>query len=60
MLLSGENLAATQTGNIDPMDFWSTSALTTLPTDPIDVSAASKKPAILYDAIEVNTGLIRF
>ena len=58
--LSGENLAATQTGNIDPMDFWSTSALTTLPTDPIDVSAASKKPAILYDAIEVNTGLICF
>ena len=58
--LSGENLAATQTGEIDPMDFWSTSALTTLPTDPLDVSAASKKPAILYDAIEVNTGLICF
>ena len=41
------------------MDFWSTSALTTLPTDPLDVSAASKKPPF-STIIEVNTGLICF
>lgn len=58
--LSGEDLVSTQTGGLDPIDFWSTSALTTLPTDPLDISASSKRPAILYDAIEVNTGLIAF
>ena len=58
--LSGEDLIATQTGGLDPIDFWSTSALATLPTDPLDISASSKRPAILYDAIEVNTGLIAF
>ena len=58
--LSGENVIFTTSGGFDPIDFWSTSALTSLATDPIDVSASSKQPAILWDAVEVNNGLILF
>ena len=58
--LSGENVIFTTPGGFNPIDFWSTSALTSLATDPIDVSASSKQPAILWDAVEVNNGLILF
>ena len=53
-----ENVIFTTSGGFNPIDFWSTSALTSLATDPIDVSASSKQPAILWDAVEVNNGLV--
>ena len=56
--LSNENVIFTTPGGFNPIDFWSTSALTSLATDPIDVSASSKQPAILWDAVEVVTVLL--
>ena len=50
----------TTPGGFNPIDFFSTSALTALATDPIDVSASSQEPAILWDALEVNNGLLLF
>ena len=58
--LTGENVVMTTSGGLKPVDFFSTSALTSLATDPIDVSAASKEPALLWDGIEINNGLILF
>ena len=58
--LSNENIIFTASGGFNPIDFWSTSALTSLATDPIDISASSKQPAILWDGVEVNNGLILF
>ena len=58
--LSNENVIFTASGGFRPIDFWSTSALTSLATDPIDLSASSKQPALLWDAVEVNNGLVLF
>jgi hypothetical protein len=58
--LSQENVIFTASGGFRPIDFWSTSALTSLATDPIDLSASSKQPALLWDAVEVNNGLVLF
>lgn len=58
--LTGENVVMTTSGGLRPVNFFSTSALTSLATDPIDVSAASKEPALLWDGIEINNGLILF
>tara|TARA_X000001388_G_scaffold77601_1_gene79358 strand:- start:7415 stop:10849 length:3435 start_codon:yes stop_codon:yes gene_type:complete len=58
--LSGEDVVATTAGGLSPQDFWSASALSVLAVDPLDLSAASKKPAILWDAIEINNGLLLF
>ena len=43
VFLSGENVVMTTSGGLRPVNFFSTSALTSLATDPIDVSAASKE-----------------
>lgn len=58
--LSGENVIMTTSGGLNPVNFFSTSALTSLATDPIDVSAASKEPALLWDGVEINSGLLLF
>ena len=58
--LSGENVVMTTSGGLRPVNFFSTSALTSLVTDPIDISAASKQPAILWDGLEVNNGFLLF
>jgi len=58
--LTGENVVMTTSGGLRPVNFFSTSALTSLATDPIDVSAASKEPALLWDGLEINNGLILF
>lgn len=58
--LSNENVVFTSPGGFRPIDFWSTSAITSLATDPIDISASSKQPALLWDGVEVNNGLILF
>ena len=58
--LTGENVVMTTSGGLNPVNFFSTSALTSLATDPIDVSAASKEPALLWDGVEINSGLLLF
>ena len=56
--LSDENIILSQPGNLG--NFFVNTALTVSGIDPIDISVSSKYPAILFDAIEVNTGLIVF
>ena len=57
-LLSDENIILSRPG--DFFNFWAKSAIAFVPSDPIDLSASSEYPAILYDGIQVNTGLILF
>ena len=56
--LSDENVILSRPGDLG--NFFVNTALTVSGTDPIDVSCSSKYPAILFDAIEQNTGLIVF
>ena len=56
--LSDENVVLSQPGDLG--NFFVNTALTVSGTDPIDISCSSKYPAILFDAIEVNTGMIVF
>jgi len=56
--LSDENIILSRPGDLG--NFFANTALTFSATDPIDLSCSSKYPAILFDALEVNTGLIVF
>ena len=57
-LFADENIVLSQAG--DFTNFWNKSALTFTNIDPIDLSCSSQQPAIIYDAIPVNTGLVLF
>ena len=59
-LLSGENVITSRPGTFGTPDFFAESALTVSASDPIDISAASIFPSELFDAIEINTGLVIF
>lgn len=56
--LSRQNLILSRPG--DFFNFFVATALAVTARDPIDLSAASPKPATLFDSIEVNTGLVLF
>ena len=58
VMLSDENVIMSRPGNFT--NFWNKSAIQFTNTDPIDVSCSSEYPAILYDGIQVNTGLVLF
>ena len=60
VLLSGENVITSRPGSIHNPNFWSNTALTVSAIDPIDIACASDYPSDLYDAIEINTGLLCF
>ena len=60
VFLSGENVVCSRPGSIANPNFWADSALTVAAIDPIDISCASMYPSDLYDAIEINTGLVCF
>ena len=57
-LLSDENIVMSRPG--DFTNFFAKSAIQVIDSDPIDISASSEYPAILFDGIQVNTGLILF
>ena len=57
-ILADENIVLSRPG--DFTNFFSKSAIQFVASDPIDISASSEYPAILYDGIQVNTGLILF
>jgi len=57
-MLADENIILSRPG--DFFNFWAKSAIAFVPSDPIDMSASSEYPAVLYDGIQVNTGLILF
>ena len=58
ILLSDENVNMSRPG--DFYNFWPKTALTFTATDNIDISCSSEYPAVVYDGIQVNTGLILF
>ncbi len=57
-MLSGENVVFSQSG--DYFNFFSQSATTLVASDPIDISASSTRPAILYAALPAAQGLVLF
>ena len=56
--LADENIILSRPG--DFYNFFAKSAIQFVASDPIDISASSEYPAILYDGIQVNTGLVLF
>ena len=58
ILLANEFLIASRPG--DYLNFWSKSAISFVASDPIDLSGSSEYPAVFYDGIQVNTGLVLF
>ena len=58
VMLSDENVIMSQPGQF--FNFWPKSAITFTATDNIDISCSSEYPAIVYDGIQVNSGLVLF
>ena len=58
IILANEFIVASRPG--DYLNFFSKSAIQFIASDPIDISGSSEYPAIFYDGIQVNTGLILF
>jgi len=57
-ILSDENVILSRPG--DFTNFWGVSAIAASPKDHIDVRCSSEFPAVLYDGIQVNAGLVLF
>jgi hypothetical protein len=57
-ILSDENIVLSRPG--DFFNFWAKTATTVVPIDPIDLSCSSQTPAVLYEALETNAGLVMF
>jgi hypothetical protein len=57
-ILSDENIVLSRPG--DFFNFWNKTATTVVPIDPIDLSCSSQTPAVLYEALETNAGLVMF
>jgi len=57
-ILSDENIILSRAG--DFTNFFAKSAIQLIASDPIDISASSTYPTILFDGIQVNTGLVLF
>ena len=57
-ILADENIVMSRPG--DFTNFFAKSAIQLIPSDPIDISASSEYPAILFDGIQTNTGLVLF
>ncbi len=58
--LSGENVICSRPGELSIPAFWSWTALAVSAIDPIDIAAASTYPSELFDAAELNVGLVVF
>ena len=58
VMLSDENVIMSRPG--DFYNFWPKSAITFTATDNIDISCSSEYPAIVYDGLQVNSGLVLF
>ena len=58
VILSDENVIMSQPGEFT--NFWPKSAITFTTNDVIDISCSSEHPAIVYDGIQVNSGLVLF
>ena len=58
VFLSDENVIMSRPGEF--FNFWSKTATTFTPQDVIDLACSSEYPAIVYDGIQVNAGLLLF
>ena len=58
VMLSDENVIMSRPG--DFFNFWYKSAIAYTAPDPIDISCSSEYPAIIYDGIQTNAGLVLF
>lgn len=58
VFLSDENVIMSRPGSF--FNFWSKTATTFTPVDVIDLSCSSEYPAIVYDGIQINAGLLLF
>jgi len=58
VFLSDENVIMSRPG--DFFNFWCKTATTFTPQDVIDLSTSSEYPAIVYDGIQINAGLLLF
>jgi len=58
VMLSDENVIMSRPG--DFFNFWAKSAISYTATDNIDISCSSEYPAIVYDGLQVNSGLVLF
>lgn len=57
-ILADENIVLSRPG--DFTNFFAKSAIQLIASDPIDIAASSEYPAILFDGIQTNTGLVLF
>ena len=57
-ILSQENVILSRTN--DFFNFWSKTAMAVSNDDPVDLQSSSTFPTVLYDGIEVNSGLLLF
>ena len=57
-ILADENIVMSRPG--DFTNFFAKSAIQLIASDPIDIAASSEYPAIIFDGIQVNTGLLLF
>ena len=58
VILSDENVIMSRPGNFT--NFWAQSAIAFGTSDHIDISCSSEFPAVVYDGIQVNAGLVLF
>jgi len=58
--LAGENVVLCRPGTLGEPDFFAESALAVGAADAIDIACASTFPSDIFDAIEVNSGLLVF
>ena len=58
VMLRDENVIMSRPG--DFFNFWYKSAIAYTAPDPIDISCSSEYPAIIYDGIQTNAGLVLF
>jgi len=58
VLLSDENVIMSQPGEY--FNYWPKSAITYTASDVIDISVSSEFPAIIYDGVQTNSGLLLF
>ena len=56
--LSGQNVVLSRSGDL--FNFWNTSALTAVNDDPIDISAAGKRPVFLHYVEPTSVGLVLY
>ena len=60
VMLANESVICSRPGTVGTPNFWSDTALTVSAVDPVDIAASSTYPSDLYDALEINTGLLVF